>query len=126
MQANTMIMRKTVKKSDLNSNGNLFGGELMKWMDQLAYDFASKIIGNTAVTVQVKEINFLLPAWEGDKIELYISISKTNAASIELEISSFINKNESKAKHSQASFVMAAVNKSGKPIRISTEKTESA
>jgi acyl-CoA hydrolase len=118
MQANTMIMRKTVNKSDLNCNGSLFGGELMKWMDQLAYDFASRLIGETAVTVQVKEINFIIPAKEGDAIELCASLSKTNAASIELEILSNIKKNSNRMEHSKAIFIMAAINKNGKPLRI--------
>lgn len=118
MQANTMIIHKTVTKSDLNCNGNLFGGELMKWMDQLAYDFASNIIGSTAVTVQVKELNFLLPAKEGDKIELSIVLAKKNAASIELHITSYIFKNLIRNVHSKAIFIMAAINKNGKPLRI--------
>lgn len=118
MQANTMIMRKTVNKSDLNCNGNLFGGELMKWMDQLAYDFASNIIGSTAVTVQVKEINFIVPAKEGDEIELCASLIKTNAASIELEILSYLKINSNKMEHSKAIFIMAAINDNGKPKRI--------
>ena len=118
MQANTMIMRKTVNKSDLNSNGNLFGGELMKWMDQLAYNFASRLIGETAVTVQVKEINFIIPAKEGDEIELCASLIKTNAASIEIEILSYLKINYNRMEHSKAIFIMAAINDNGKPMRL--------
>ena len=63
--------RKWVRPEDLNANGSLFGGSLLKWIDEEAAIYAIVQLGNyRAVTKHISEINFEATARQGDLIEL--------------------------------------------------------
>ncbi len=63
--------RKWVRPEDLNANGTLFGGSLLKWIDEEATIYAIVQMGNRrVVTKLMSEINFVASARQGDIIEL--------------------------------------------------------
>ena len=63
--------RKWVRPEDLNANGSLFGGSLLKWIDEEAAIYAIVQLGNyRAVTKHISEINFEASAVQGDLIEI--------------------------------------------------------
>ena len=63
--------RKWVKPEDLNPNGTLFGGALLRWVDEEAAIYAMLQMGNyRAVTKMMSEINFVASAQQGDMIEM--------------------------------------------------------
>ncbi len=63
--------RKWVKPEDLNANGTLFGGALLRWVDEEAAIYAMLQMGNhRAVTKMMSEINFVASAVQGDMIEM--------------------------------------------------------
>ena len=63
--------RRWVKPEDLNAHGTLFGGSLLRWIDEEAAIYAIIQIGNPrAVTKLISEIEFLSSARQGDLIEL--------------------------------------------------------
>jgi acyl-CoA hydrolase len=63
--------RKWVKPEDLNPNGTLFGGALLRWVDEEAAIYAMLQMGNhRAVTKKMSEINFVSSAVQGDMIEM--------------------------------------------------------
>ncbi|MBK0417546.1 acyl-CoA thioesterase [Leucobacter sp. CSA1] len=63
--------RKWVKPEDLNANGTLFGGSLLRWIDEEAAIYAIIQLGNhRVVTKFVSEINFEGSAKQGDLIEM--------------------------------------------------------
>ena len=63
--------RKWVKPEDLNANGTLFGGSLLKWIDEQAAIYAIIQLGNQrSVTKLISEINFVSSAQQGDMIEM--------------------------------------------------------
>ena len=63
--------RKWVKPEDLNANGSLFGGALLRWIDEEAAIYAILQLGNhRAVTKMMSEINFVSSAVQGDMIEM--------------------------------------------------------
>ncbi|WMY79146.1 hotdog domain-containing protein [Citricoccus sp. I39-566] len=63
--------RKWVKPEDLNANGTLFGGSLLRWIDEQAAIYAIIQLGNhRAVTKLISEINFVSSARQGDMIEM--------------------------------------------------------
>lgn len=63
--------RKWVKPEDLNANGTLFGGALLRWVDEEAAIYAILQMGNhRAVTKMMSEINFVASAVQGDMIEM--------------------------------------------------------
>lgn len=63
--------RKWVKPEDLNANGTLFGGSLLRWIDEEAAIYAIIQLGNPrSVTKLISEINFRSSAKQGDMIEM--------------------------------------------------------
>lgn len=63
--------RKWVKPEDLNANGTLFGGSLLRWIDEEAAIYAIIQLENPrCVTKYISEINFVSSAKQGDIIEL--------------------------------------------------------
>ena len=63
--------RKLVRPVDLNAGGSLFGGQLLKWIDEEAAIFAMCQLDNQRVTTKfLSEIDFVSPARTGDVIEI--------------------------------------------------------
>ncbi|MBT1001541.1 acyl-CoA thioesterase [Paenarthrobacter sp. DKR-5] len=63
--------RKWVRPEDLNANGTLFGGSLLRWIDEEAAIYAILQLGNGyVVTKYISEINFVSSAEQGDLIEM--------------------------------------------------------
>jgi len=77
--------RKWVKPEDLNPNGTLFGGSLLKWIDEEAAIYAIIQLGSQrVVTKLISEINFVASARQSDIIELGITASEFGRTSITL------------------------------------------
>ncbi|WP_105567294.1 acyl-CoA thioesterase [Microbacterium halophytorum] len=65
--------RRWVKPEDLNAHGTLFGGSLLRWIDEEAAIYAILQLGNPrAVTKYMSEIDFVSSAVQGDLVELGI------------------------------------------------------
>ena len=63
--------RRWVKPEDLNANGSLFGGSLLRWIDEEAAIYAIVQLGNyRVVTKFISEIEFQASALQGDLIEM--------------------------------------------------------
>lgn len=77
--------RKWVKPEDLNPNGTLFGGSLLKWIDEEAAIYAIIQLGSQrVVTKLMSEINFVSSARQGDIIELGITATEFGRTSLTL------------------------------------------
>ncbi|AXE54159.1 acyl-CoA thioesterase [Aurantimicrobium sp. MWH-Uga1] len=75
--------RKWVRPEDLNANGTLFGGSLLKWIDEEATIYAILQLGNRRVVTKIiSEINFVASAIEGDLIEMGLIATKFGTTSI--------------------------------------------
>lgn len=75
--------RRWVRPEDLNANGTLFGGSLLRWIDEEAAIYAMIQLGNTrAVTKFISEINFVSSARQGDMIEVGIRATHFGSTSI--------------------------------------------
>ncbi|BBP80797.1 MULTISPECIES: acyl-CoA thioesterase [Pseudomonas] len=75
--------RKWVKPEDLNPNGTLFGGSLLKWIDEEAAIYAIIQLGSQrVVTKMMSEINFVSSARQSDIIELGITATEFGRTSM--------------------------------------------
>ncbi len=75
--------RKLVKPGDLNSRRTLFGGQVLKWIDEEAAIFAICQLGSpNIVTKAMSEINFVSTAVLGDIIEFGMDLVKVGTSSI--------------------------------------------
>ncbi|KUG61844.1 acyl-CoA thioesterase [Kocuria rosea subsp. polaris] len=79
----TFRTRKWVKPEDLNANGTLFGGSLLRWIDEEAAIYAIVQLGNRrAVTKYMSEINFVSSAEQGDIIEMGLTATAFGRTSL--------------------------------------------
>ncbi|TAM06425.1 MAG: acyl-CoA thioesterase [Paraburkholderia sp.] len=77
--------RKWVKPEDLNPNGTLFGGSLLRWIDEEAAIYAICQLDNKRVVTKfISEINFVSSARQGDVIELGMTATHFGRTSITL------------------------------------------
>jgi len=76
------LTRKLIRPEDLNANNTLFGGQLLRWIDEEAGIYAmTKLDSKRVVTKYISEINFLSSAVQGDIVEIgleFLSIGRTS------------------------------------------------
>lgn len=118
MQAIEISTTKVVMPKDLNSNSSLFGGQLLKWMDEQAYICAKKCCSQNVVTVRISKVNFKTSAKNGDIIDIVSKLIKIKGASLELKVEASLILNENKVEIANAEFLMAAIDEEGKPKRL--------
>lgn len=75
--------RKLVKPGDLNANNTLFGGALLRWIDEEAGIYAmSKVNDQRVVTKFMSEINFITKAKQGDIVEIGLDLHSVGRSSL--------------------------------------------
>ncbi|MCF8541252.1 MAG: acyl-CoA thioesterase [Aurantimicrobium sp.] len=88
--------RKWGRPEDLNANGTLFGGSLLKWIDEEATIYAIVQMGNRRVVTKImSEINFVASAQEGDIIEMGLTATEFGRSSLTMraEVRNMITRN---------------------------------
>jgi acyl-CoA thioesterase YciA len=80
-----MLSANPIKKSDLGFHGNLFGGQLLKWIDASAAAYAMQLCDTPRmVTVSIDKCFFEKPAKEGQLLKIYGFPNKLGTTSITL------------------------------------------
>ncbi len=75
--------RKLIKPGDLNARGTLFGGQVLKWIDEEAAIFAvCQLSQRNIVTKAMSEINFVASAKTGDIVEIGCELVSVGTTSI--------------------------------------------
>jgi acyl-CoA thioesterase YciA len=108
--------RKWVRPEDLNANGTLFGGSLLKWIDEEATIYAILQLGNRRVVTKIiSEINFVASAIEGDLIEMGLVATKFGTTSITMraEVRNMITR---KSILTVDHIVFVGLDENGKPL----------
>jgi acyl-CoA hydrolase len=107
--------RKWVKPEDLNPNGTLFGGSLLRWIDEEAAIYAiCQLDSQRIVTKFMSEINFVSSARQGDIIELGMTATHFGSTSITLRCE-VRNKITRKSILTVEKMVFVNVNENGEP-----------
>lgn len=78
-----MRHRKIVQPESLNDQGFLFGGNLLKWVDESAYITASlDYPGNRFVTISLDEVVFKHPILQGEILCFDIQLTNKGRSSV--------------------------------------------
>lgn len=108
--------RRWVRPEDLNAHGTLFGGSLLRWIDEEAAIYAIIQLGNPrAVTKYMSEIDFASSARQGDLIEIGIRASRFGRTSLTMraEVRNMITRDRILAIEE---IVFVSVDAAGKPL----------
>jgi acyl-CoA thioesterase YciA len=108
--------RRWVRPEDLNAHGTLFGGSLLRWIDEEASIFAILQLGNERVVTRfLSEIEFVSSAWQGDLIELGLQVVEFGRTSITMrcEVRNMISKQDILT---IARIVFVGLDEAGEPV----------
>lgn len=107
--------RKWIKPEDLNPNGSLFGGSLLKWIDEEAAIYCIIQLDNPkVVTKYISEINFVSSAIKGDIIEMGMEVVEFGRTSLTIRCD-VRNKITRKSILSIEKIVFVNLDETGKP-----------
>ena len=87
MSYGTLSMRHLVKYPDCNATKNLFGGQMLAWVDEGAAMYAScQMRTDTLVTRKVGEIEFRLPVPLGHICNIYARTEREGRTSLTIRV----------------------------------------
>lgn len=73
----------------INHYGRLFGGQLLKWIDELAGIVAIRHCGGTVTTAAIDNLQFQAPAYTGDMIVLQGMVTGVGRTSMEVRVDTY-------------------------------------
>ena len=107
--------RKLIKYEDLNARGTLFGGQVLKWIDEEASIFCiCQLNTRSIVTKAMSEVNFVSSAKLGDVIEIGCELIGLGNTSITIACE-VRNKDTKKTIIRIDKIVFVSVDETGKP-----------
>jgi acyl-CoA thioesterase YciA len=81
------VSSKLCLVKDVGLNGNLFGGNMLAWMDEIAAIYAMKVTGEKSlVTLRFGEITFKRPVKVNDIVDFYCNVIKQGKTSVTIVI----------------------------------------
>ena len=114
------ITTKIILPNDTNPHGNLFGGQLLGWMDVTAAITAQRHSRRVVVTAAVNSVSFGSPIKQSDVVTLEATISRAFTSSMEIFIDVFVENQVSgeRTKHNEAIYTFVAVDQNGGTIGV--------
>jgi acyl-CoA hydrolase len=108
-----------VRPSHINHYGRLFGGQLLKWIDELAGIVAIRHSGATVTTAAIDNLRFEAPAYEGDFIVLQGSVTYVGFSSMEIRVDTYIETIDGNRQLINRAYIdMVAINSEGRPVEV--------
>jgi acyl-CoA hydrolase len=103
-----------------NFSGNVHGGTLLKYLDEVAYACASRYAGCYTVTLSVDQVMFLEPVYVGELVTFLASVNHTGRTSMEIGIKVITeNIRERSVRHTNSCFfTMVAVDHQGRSVPV--------
>ena len=110
-------IRTAPRMSDLNINGNIFGGWVLSQMDIASGITAAKEAKGPVATVAIEAMKFHSPIKVGDVVSVYTKITKVGNTSILIHIDVMANDiNDHKGrKVTEGTFIFVAIDEDGNP-----------
>ncbi|MGH8434308.1 MAG: acyl-CoA thioesterase [Pseudomonas sp.] len=127
--ANTQLTMTVLMTPDMaNFSGNVHGGTLLKYLDEVAYACASRYAGRYVVTLSVDQVIFREPIHVGELVTFLASVNYSGTSSMEIGVKVVTeNIREKSVRHTNSCFfTMVAVDDSGKPTAVPPLQPQSA
>jgi acyl-CoA hydrolase len=120
LPAHQLSMTVLMTPDTANFAGNVHGGHLLKWLDQVAYACASRYAARYVVTVSVDQVTFREPIFVGELVTFLASVNHTGTSSMEVGIKVLAQDIRSQhVRHvNSCFFTMVAVDDERKPVPV--------
>jgi acyl-CoA hydrolase len=120
--SSTLTMTVLMTPDKANFSGNVHGGTLLKYLDEVAYACASRFAGSYVVTLSVDQVTFRQPVHVGELVTFLASVNYTGRTSMEVGIKVVTeNIRDKLVRHTNSCFfTMVAVDEQGQPVEVPT------
>jgi acyl-CoA hydrolase len=120
LPAHQLTMTVLMTPDMANFAGNVHGGTILKFLDQVAYACASRYAGRYVVTLSVDQVMFREPINVGELVTFNASINHTGTSSMEVGIKVLAeNIRTQETRHANSCFfTMVAVDDDRKPTPV--------
>lgn len=114
------ITTKVVLPNDTNTLGNLFGGQLLAWMDVISSVAAHRHCRRVVVTASVNNVSFQQPIIHSSIVTLKAKVSRAFNSSMEIFVDVFVENPVTgvETKSNEAIYTFVAVDQNGGPIQV--------
>ncbi len=122
------ITTKIVLPNDTNTLGNLFGGQLLAWMDVIASVSAHRHSKRVVVTASVNNVSFQKPINHASIVTIEAKITRAFTTSMEIRVQAWTQcvGKIMKEKLSESFFTFVALNEKSKPTSVKLVKPVNA
>ena len=122
LPAEHAILRIMARPSDVNAQGDIFGGWLMSQVDIAGSIVATRYVKGRVVTVAANNFHFIRPVFVSDVVSIYGQIQKVGTSSIIIDMAVYIERKTEDdmlvEKVADAEFVYVNIDKQGNPMPI--------
>jgi acyl-CoA hydrolase len=120
LPAHQLTMTVLMTPDMANFAGNVHGGTILKFLDQVAYACASRYAGRYVVTLSVDQVMFRQPIHVGELVTFLAAVNHTGTSSMEIGIKVLAENIRSRAvRHANSCFfTMVAVDDARKPVAV--------
>lgn len=114
------ITTKVVLPNETNTLGNLFGGELLAWMDIISSVSAHRHCKRVVVTAAVNNVSFQEPIAQASIVTLEAKVSRAFNSSMEVFVDVFVEHHVTgkRVKSNEAIYTFVAVDQNGGAIQV--------
>ncbi len=115
-----MSTARLMMPMDANILGNVFGGAIMRYMDEIAAVVAWRHAGSNCVTASIDRMNFYAPVYVGNVLILRASVNYVGTTSMEIGVRiEAHDARTGKQTHTGSCYLTyVALDKSGRPTPI--------
>lgn len=116
-QSREAILRVVPGPSDINANGNIFGGWVLSQMDIAAGIVASRRAGGSVATVAIEKMEFIAPIHLRDVISVYAEVERVGRTSmgVRIEVIATRDRGETDIKVTEGLFTFVALDEQHRP-----------
>jgi len=108
-----------IQMEDLNSAGRLFGGTLMKWIDEAAAIVARRHCEMNITTVSVDHLNFMQGVYAWEMVVIIATATYVGHTSMEVKVDSYVERiNGERVLINQAYLTEVGIDEQDKPTPI--------
>jgi acyl-CoA hydrolase len=118
--AHQLTMTVLMTPDMANFAGNVHGGTILKFLDQVAYACASRYAGRYVVTLSVDQVMFRQPIYVGELVTFLAAVNHTGTSSMEVGIKVLAEDIRTQVlRHANSCFfTMVAVDDERKPVPV--------
>jgi len=115
-----LVMSEVMTPDMANFQGNVHGGDILRYLDRVAYACSARYSSKVMVTISVDKVTFKEPIHVGELVTFYASVNYVGTTSMEIGVRVIAENLFTRQKrHTNTSyFTMVAVDEKGKPTKI--------